>query len=69
MNYYDYRSYFNELIQNTDNLDSNHTQLYNLLTQAFTDINTNQMEMYNQIVLLTGIVVILLIITVLFKNA
>lgn len=69
MNYYDYRSYFNELIQNTDNIDSNHTQLYNLLTQAFTDITTKQMEMYNQIILLTGIVVILLIITVLFKNA
>lgn len=69
MNYYDYRSYFNEIIDNTDNIDANHTQLYNLLTQAFTDITTKQMEMYNQIVLLTGIVVILLIITVLFKNA
>lgn len=69
MNYYDYRSYFNELIQNTDNINANHTELYNLITQAFTDITNNQMQMYNQIVLLTGIVVILLIITVLFKNA
>lgn len=69
MNYYDYRSYFNELIQNTDNINSNHTELYNMLTQALTDITNNQMQMYNQIVLLTGIVVILLIITVLFKNA
>lgn len=69
MNYYDYRSYFNELIQNTDNINTNHTQLYNLLNQAITDITTKQMEMYNQIVLLTGIVVILIIITVLFKNA
>lgn len=69
MNYYDYRSYFNELIQNTDNINANHTELYNLLTQALTDITNNQLQMYNQIVLLTGIVVILIIITVLFKNA
>lgn len=69
MNYYDYRSYFNELIQNTDNINSNHSALYNMLTEALTDITTKQMEMHNQIVLLTGIVVILLIITVLFKNA
>ena len=69
MNYYDYRSYFNELIQNTDNINTNHTALYNMLTEAMTDITTKQIEMYNQILLLTGIVVILLIITVLFKNA
>ena len=64
MNYYDYRSYFQDLIDNTD-------QIYTELQQQHTDVNarldTMQTTIQSGITLIAALIVITAAIKVFFK--
>lgn len=64
MNYYDYRSYFNDLIDNTD-------LIYTELQQQHTDVNarldTMQTTMENGLTLIAALIVLSAAIKVIFR--
>lgn len=64
MNYYDYRSYFNDLIENTD-------LIYTELQQQHTDVNarldTMQTTMENGITLIAALIVLSAAVKVIFR--
>lgn len=64
MNYYDYRSYFNDLIENTD-------LIYTELQQQHTDVNarldTMQTTMENGINLIAALIVLSAAVKVIFR--
>lgn len=64
MNYYDYRSYFNDLIDNTD-------LIYTELQQQHTDVNTRldtmQTTIDNGITLIAALIVLSAAVKVIFR--
>lgn len=64
MNYYDYRSYFDDLIDNTD-------LIYTELQQQHTDVNTRldtmQTTMENGITLIAALIVLSAAVKVIFR--